>query len=370
MVVDGSSVTSGTILGVFAPSDLSAMQAAGGKFFTFAGKGAGLDMYTWKVDLVQMGALGFTYDKDVVIYGGGNQLTTTRVLAGTVSVTSASPTVTKAGGAFLSEFKRGQSIQIDDGTATFIKYNILSVDSNTQLTLTANYAQTTNGARAYDGYTEQYSPPLLSLEGPQGNHTSNIGDYVYGIFASGGNGQLRVHKSAVLGIPDIPADDMDGNALVTNRLLDNTTRSTSGTTESTILTGYTIPANELMDGTMFRIKFKGQFQAAAVGDTVTYRVKLGGTTILTSTAAQAGATTVTTFNGEIDIVGTGIATQRVGLQVTGMGTAATGAKTHGANNYGTSAIDTRLDRTLTVTAQFSNAPTTAMSIYYSTVEIL
>ena len=166
----------------------------------------------------------------------------------------------------------------------------------------------------------------------------------------------------------MPTADNQGSALVTNRRLDTTTRTTSGTTETDIVTGYTIEAYELTSGTGFEIPFKGQFQAANTAHTVTYRVKLGGTTILTSTAVQAGGTTTTTFDGKIEIIGTGEQSQRVGITINGKGTAATGSYTHVVNNYGTSAIDMRQPRTLTVTAQFSAAPTTNMSVYYSSLK--
>ena len=168
----------------------------------------------------------------------------------------------------------------------------------------------------------------------------------------------------------MPTADNQGSALVTNRLLDSTTRSTSGTTETTIVTGYTIDSYELIGGNKFRIFIKGQFQAANAAHTITFRLKLGGVTILTSTAVQAGSTAVTTFNGQIDITGTGEQSQRVGLSIIGKSTVATAAPTYCVNNYGTSAIDMRQPRALTVTAQFSSAPTTALSIFDATSEVL
>lgn len=371
LIVSAPSITSGSIMAVFAPSDLSAMQAAGGKFFTFAGKGQGLDMYTWKVDSVQNGASGFTFNKQFILYGGAGQTESDRALSGTLSVTNGSPNVTGTGTTFLTDFTRGMGIQISNG-AGFVTYIIASVNSNTSLTLTANYAQPTNGSRSYKGYGIQYAPPVIQLEGNYGMHNSGTikqADYFYGIYASGGNGHLRVLKSSALGTPVTPSADNVGNGIVTSRLVNGSTTSISASAaETNVVTGYTVPAYELRAGTVLRIKFSGDMTTLATTTTITWRVKLGGTTILTSSAVQSGSTATTTFKGEIEIVGTSDTAQRVSMVINGKDTSVTAAPTYGVCNYGTGSRDMRIDRSLVVSAQFSDA--SSMNMYFKTVEIL
>jgi hypothetical protein len=367
MIVDGSSVTSGAILGVFAPSDLTAMQAAGGKFFTFAGKAQNADMYTWYVDVVQMGALGYSFGKDVVVYGGGSQVDSARAIAGNVSVTAASPTVTGSG--FLTNFKRSNSITISD-VGGDLTYTILSVDSNTSLTLTQNYGGTT-GSYAHDGKTLQYKPPVIHLEGAYANHIPARGDYMYGIYASGGNGHLRVMKSAALGVAVTPTADNDGDGIVTSRNISSgATAISSSTTETTMITGYTSPANELLAGTVFRISFGGQIAAIAPTTTIIWRVKLGGTTILTSNTQQVGSTATIDYTGTVTIIGVTSTTQEASISIMGKDTGVTPGPTYGLCGYdGTGTVDMRLDQALTVTAQMGDASSILTMQYYA-LEIL
>jgi hypothetical protein len=311
------------------------------------------------------------------LFGGGGQAATTRVLAGQVVVTTGNAVVTKAGGAFLTEFKRGQCIRIADQAAatSFKNYTIASVDSDTQITMTTGYtpAGAAAASRDYDGLDPQYSPPMINLEGPMSHHGTGdtAGDFMYGIYASGGGGQLHVMRSAARGVSVTPTADHIGNGLVTTRRVDNATYTvTNSTTETNMVTGYTTPAYELTNGTVFRIKFTGTLDANATTTTVIWRVKLGGTTILTSPTHEIGTAAAGTFSGEIHIVGTGDQAQRVSLHVAGKDNAVlTGGDTFSYRAYGTSAIDMRLDRTITVTAQFGDALST-ISTTFSTVEIL
>lgn len=77
---------------------------------------------------------------------------TPRYATGTVSVTNGSPTVTGSGTTWSTNLKAGDFIHVGDAvqrdpTATW--YEIDSVDSNTQITLTANYAETTAAGEVY-----------------------------------------------------------------------------------------------------------------------------------------------------------------------------------------------------------------------------
>lgn len=366
LILSVPDLTTGDGLAIFAPADLSAFT---GSFLTFSGKGSNLEMYQFKRDEAIVGNLGFTFDKDFIIYGGGNQSDSTRVLAGTVNVTNGSATVT--GTNFLTDFKRGMGIRINNGGVTVVDYTILSIESDTSLTLSANYSGTTNAARAYDGFTLQYSPPLLSLEGPYAAHgnTGGTGDYVYGIYASGGSGHLRVLKSMALGIPDTPTADNEGDGIVTSKVIETSTVSiVASGAETEVISGYISMANELMSGTCLRTDFVGDMNTLAATTTCIWRVKLGGVTILTSNTQQVGSTNDIDFEGSVRIIGTSETTQKVSLKVIGKDTSVSADNTYGVFEYSTSSIDMRLDQELTVTADFSDG--SSMNIYFNTTEIL
>ncbi len=70
--------------------------------------------------------------------------------AGTVSVTNGSATVTGTGTTF-TRFRAGELITINNGGTTWVTYTIQSIASDTSLTLSANYAGTTNATRGYYG---------------------------------------------------------------------------------------------------------------------------------------------------------------------------------------------------------------------------
>jgi len=83
-------------------------------------------------------------------------------IAGTVSITNGSATVTGTGTAFTTALAVGMVIRFNAQTGT--NYTILSIASNTSLTLTANYGGTTNasttirGVRESDAYIVGTSP--------------------------------------------------------------------------------------------------------------------------------------------------------------------------------------------------------------------
>lgn len=83
-------------------------------------------------------------------------------IAGTVSITNGSATVTGTGTAFTTALAVGMVIRF--GTQTTTNYTILTIASNTSLTLTANYGGTTNasttvfGVRESDAYVVAASP--------------------------------------------------------------------------------------------------------------------------------------------------------------------------------------------------------------------
>lgn len=92
---------------------------------------------------------------DLFVYNEGSAVVeylTPRYQTGTVSTTNGSPTVTGSGTTWSTNLKPGDFIHVGaidqiDPTATW--YEIDSVDSDTQVTLTANYAGATASGQAY-----------------------------------------------------------------------------------------------------------------------------------------------------------------------------------------------------------------------------
>ncbi|MGL4226429.1 MAG: hypothetical protein ACRCRR_02260, partial [Rickettsia sp.] len=73
-------------------------------------------------------------------FGSNNELRTLFTGVGTVAITTGSATVTGTGTAFLADFVKDDNIRING-----VDYKVLSVASNTSLTLTANSGATLSG---------------------------------------------------------------------------------------------------------------------------------------------------------------------------------------------------------------------------------
>ena len=369
--VVAESVTTGSCMTVYSPEDMTGMLGSGGRLFQFAGKGENLEIYQWLVDEVRLSNLTFTFNKKVKHGGGGTSNDVFGATLGNVGVTNASATVTGTG--FNTNFKNGDAIQIFNGGVTYLKYTIANVNSDTSLTLARNFAGTTNASRAHFKATRQYSPAVYGLEGAYGSHGAGThdGDFYYGIYPSGGNGHLRVLKSSSRNAVTMPTADNQGSSLVTGRQVDVADKIIFlSSAETAMVTGYTIPAYELQTGNVIRIKFNGSLTCNATTTTITWRIKLGGTTIYTPTAVQGGSTSAQIISGEIMIAGTSLTTQRVLIDIAGQVTAtATPGRVYTLSGYGTGAIDMRQSRTLSVTAQMSDAAS-ALIVNFSTVEIL
>lgn len=361
-VFDFGSLTSGAGIAVFAPSDLSTMESNSGQFFTFADK-SGAFPYSWLVESARLGTPGISnWHKALVVYGkGGMDGVDGSNLTGTVSVTNGSPTVTGSGTAFLSEYRRGDNFQYNNTGSTWQTRTVQSVDSDTQITLTTNASHTVS-AKAHRSQGSQWGPGFLRLEGGFSDHHNAAGDYLYTIYPNGPEGQLYVHKGSAIetDAQDITAavpTEGQGDALVTKKHIDiSQTTVSNTTTETTVMTGYTVPALMLGTDKILRITFFGDVVGTAATVGVTWRVKLGGTTILTSNTAQdIESTNVTDFRGTIDVIGTSDQAQFTSIDIKGKQTGAGSAIVYGVNEIGTGSVDCRLDQALTVTAQWDVA---------------
>jgi len=371
MVIEGGSITSGTILSIFAPADLSTMISSGGKFFEFADKNQN-SSYQWTPVFAQNGVFTLPHMTRATFAGGGGQTTTDRTgLSGTVGATNGTTAVTGAGTAFLTDYRRGDTIQIETA-GVYTAYNIASITSDTALTLTGNYGEATALGKAHKGRARQWRPANLQLAGAYGDHnyafTSPQGDFVYNVYPNGSEGQLHVMKSSARMDLTNPTENA-GDALVTKKFVDTTTRSISASaSETDVITGYTVPANMLTTGKILRIRFGGDFTALATTTTLIWRVKLGSTTILTGRTRAVNLANAMDFMGDIDIIGTSLQAQKSNIRVTGDNTNLTSSVMYNEHRYGTSTVDCRVDNTLTVTAQFDDA--SSMDMEYAYIELI
>lgn len=366
VIYDFDSLTTGSGVAVYAPANLSTLYTNLGTLLKFAGKTANQSLFSVSVPAATFGDTALLYEKRLTVWsGGGMTATDTASRTGTVSVTTANATCTGVGTTFLADYRPGDNIQIEQTAGTWTSYTVASLTSDTVLTMTSNGTAIV-GTKAHRSKTRQYAPAVIQLEGIYGNHNAGSTDFLYNIYASGGNGQLRVLKSASRGSTTVPSADNVGYSLLAGRLSTHTVVPFTSASETTVVTGYTTPAYELQAGNTLKIKFFGSFDALASTSTITWRVKLGGTTILTSTARQVGSANLMHFEGEITIVGTSTTAQKASIHVTGQDTTTvTAGGIYDLINSGTGAVDCRIDRAVTVTAQFSDAST--MNFEYSSI---
>lgn len=97
--------------------------------------------------------MGNTTDLFVFNEGDGSvSYLTPRYQTGTISITNGSPTVTGSGTTWLTNLKAGDPMHLgaaDEVDPTAVWYEIDSVDSDTQVTLTTNFAETTLSGQPY-----------------------------------------------------------------------------------------------------------------------------------------------------------------------------------------------------------------------------
>ena len=360
MVIDGGSTTSGSILTVYSPEDIPSMIAAGGVFFEFSDKGQGSDStFTFAPDYMKMGSPLLPYIERFTYYGGGNGTSTqTATLTGTVSITNGSPVVTGSGTSFHSNFKRGDTISVatNAGGTAWAAGGIRvveSVDSNTQITCTSNFANTWSG-RDHRGYVEQYKPATIQLEGVYGNHDqSDTADFMHNLYISGGYGHLRKMKSSSEGDLTPPSDDGEGNAISETVAVEDGNVAVSGASKVTILT-WDAPALGFKDNEILEGHFVGEVTAGSAGvSTVTFRAEVGSS-ILTSNSVVIPNAAVTDFSGVVRIIGTSSQNQKVHISVAGKDTGTSGGANFIIEETGSLTEDMRLDKTVKVTMQVSN----------------
>lgn len=139
---------------------------------------------------------------------------------------------------------------------------------------------------------------------------------------------------------------------------DNTEVTVTNTVTETTIWTFTIPGGDMGANDAIRLMLSMSWlQNTGVTQTWTYRVKLGGTTILTATPtlATAGATTGGGFLTAV-IKNAGATNSQKGIMAVTGGAAVPVSGQPGA--FGTSAIDMTINQALAVTVQFAAATAT------------
>lgn len=154
-LLEFGSLTSGTGIAVAAPSDKTAMIAAGGLYFKFFDKSNKNDLQVGP-ELLILGSNNQNIKKRLQLYGGGRISSSTTAKTGTVAWSGTA--VTGSGTSFTTEYAIGDVMVISGQNAI-----IRSITSNTAI-VTANSASPTVGlGTAHARRDDQYRPPVIFL---------------------------------------------------------------------------------------------------------------------------------------------------------------------------------------------------------------
>jgi hypothetical protein len=141
-----NAITSVSIVQTNAPASLTNYDSWENVFLaTFTGTGNAFIVdvqHLTNLEVTTIGTTGAAYAQ-----GRVSAVESTYINDGTVSVTQGAPIVTGNGTNWLSTVSPGDVFFI--ATASSARYTVQSVDSDTQITLTANYAGTTGSGKAY-----------------------------------------------------------------------------------------------------------------------------------------------------------------------------------------------------------------------------
>ncbi len=439
-MVEAPSITTGAIVGVIAPSDLSSFT---GHFLRFFDK-SNTDTFQVKRDTFQYGNLALGWDKKVNWYSGGKYTYTSGSnLTGTVSV--ASTAVTGVGTLFTSEVLVGDILTFT-GSAT--RGVVEAIASDTALTLVA--AGPSVSGVTYQKLATRYGIVKTFVEGPNGDHigiakadvtnclfitgsdtykilptsftagtgtlqivsgsgtvtlgTANatiaVGDWIHipgqtslanghpplQVIRKASNTSLRVRPAASASFTTAsgawfyqranqltePTADSQGVGLVSNLAQDATAAGPSASSsEVSIFSSGAAPyvrASTLSTNRMIRVSAYGTLSGANAGKTLTLRVKLGVTTILTTHAEVIAD--VSTQNWKLEVLVAANAAENA--QKTSLWFHCQSPTTSVADqiiDYETASVSTDADQQLDITAQWGVAAST-LTAEYKLMEIV
>lgn len=356
IIVDGGSITTGSVLAVAAPSDLSNFSGYYMRFFDKSNK----DMFSVKRDTLNWGNVQLGWTKSFIQYGGGLFTETSGAnLTGTAAWSGTA--ITGTGSTFTTDLSVGSVVTFTGSTQKAI---IESITSNTAAVATAA-ASPAIAATTFQKKSTQYAPTRMFLEGPNGDHLglakgdattclfqtdadfyrSKTTDYTTGAgtlaFTSGSglltastanagiavgdwihapgqtsraNGHVPVRVLRVVSTTQwqvapvaaatwttasgnwayqkanqltTPSSSSDGRSVHMTFFTESSGGGPTASTAETSIFASTLPvirASQMSTNRPIRVISAGTLSGANAGKTLTFRVKLGSTTVLTTHA--------------------------------------------------------------------------------------
>lgn len=433
LVVDGGSVTSGSLIAVYAPSDLSNFT---GSFLAFADK-SGAASYDFKRNAFKIGVANLNQYHYLQGLGAGSIASTSTTKTNTIS--SSGTTVTGSSTAFTTDYIVGDII-----VASGQKRYITAIASNTSLTTHTAFNPVISAGTAHAKANAQYYPFFITMDVPGGDHeVLDFTGKVNSIFLasterpkllrqteSAGTGTISSSGTTVTGVgtsfttelsvgdiiiadgqrlvviaiasntslttktaaspawsadnftyintttstqnPDIttsrneanapvPTADTDGVYYVMEQFKDTASKTTtSNTSEQSIFTTTpTIAGGRMGASGTLEINAFGTLAAAGATKTLTFRVKLGSTTILTTHAETIAETNAMNWVMKIIIQNTATNAQKTSFQFWPIRqNTSNSTAVDPIIDYETAAVDTTIDQTLDITAQYGTVSST------------
>lgn len=146
--------------------------------------------------------------------------------------------------------------------------------------------------------------------------------------------------------------DLSNGVITTTSTVSNTVAETTVYTEP-------IAANELHTGQVVKVRVLGRYSTANASDTVTIRLKIGGTTILSVVSAAAN---VTNAPLDIEFIFT-VRSDGASGTIIGFGRVELNNQAKSAASTSTTVVDTTIAEDVTITAEWSSAdPSNSLSI--------
>lgn len=365
MNIDCSSLTTGTGLSIGTPSNRAAFS---GYYQRYYDKSATTNIdFGWTKNFFQVGMDAIPDRKYLWLHGGGKHNSTKTAQTGTVHTGGVSSTTITGVGTTFTAAMVGRIIRAN-GTDR----RITAFGSSTSITV--NTAVTLGSAPGYSWelYDAQYEPHMIWLEGPNGDHIyTDTADYLAGI---GIDEYRRISFKQPTAVDTItwPTGQSDWykvphvifKEVATAGPSANQTETSLWSSAPTLLAGTVGPLDTI------RITMQGTLTAASTSTTVTLRVKLGGTTLLTTHAEAINNTGQFAWRLQAEIqMNNSTTAQKCGLWCH-MNRLASGATHEIITDIETAgAVDTSSNRTIDVTIQGGTANLTATK-EYGYVEIL
>jgi len=275
VVISAGGLTTGAVMVIAAPSDLSSFD---GDFFQFPSK-SGLVVHRLRKDKFKFGSNMDTIGKWIEGYGGGKWSTSTTALTGTIS--SSGTTVTGVGTNFDPEIAVGDVI-----VAAGQKKRVTARASDTSLTTATAFNPAIPAGTAAAKADAQYSPFMYMAERSTSTLTDGTADHLATQTAApisallvGSDGRWRTYRGTSNGTVPAPTADSDSQPIVQTIARDFSQVAIATTDETSCLSGgFTVPGGIMGTTGMLRLRVWGRILRSG-GDTFVLRATFGSTTV-------------------------------------------------------------------------------------------